>query len=279
MGLINNQELQQKYKDVIAEYRLIDDLFARVFFDGQIKETLFVLSILLDDPNLKLKNVVAQKVITNLQGRSVELDVYAEAEDGRLYDLEVQRSNSGAGPHRLRYYSGIMDANTAVTGEEKIVLPDTHVIFITENDVRGKGLPRYHEERVQIETGELFNDGAHIMYANGTYRGDDPMGKLMHDFLEPDPDQMYYPELAERMRLLKGSEKEVDKMALTMDQLIEEVSVKVKNEGMKEGRKEGRKEGKSEERTDAIRRMLRKWSVADVLDLGYTMEEIEQAQS
>jgi predicted transposase YdaD len=90
---------------------------------------------------------------------------------------------------------------------------------------------------------------------------------------------MYYPELAERMRLLKGSEKEVDKMALTMDQLIEEVSVKVKNEGMKEGRKEGRKEGKSEERTDAIRRMLRKWSVADVLDLGYTMEEIRQAQS
>ena len=37
---------------------------------------------------------------------------------------------------------------------------------------------------------------AHILYVNGKYRGDDEVGKLMHDFSCTDPDDMNYEILA-----------------------------------------------------------------------------------
>ncbi len=36
-------------------------------------------------------------------------------------------------------------------------------------------------------TGDLFNDGEHILYVDGEYRGDDEIGDLMHDFNCSDP--------------------------------------------------------------------------------------------
>ena len=42
----------------------------------------------------------------------------------------------------------------------------------------------------------LFGDGSHILYVNGKYRGDDEVGKLMHDFSCTDPDDMNYEILA-----------------------------------------------------------------------------------
>ena len=46
----------------------------------------------------------------------------------------------------------------------------------------GKGLAVYHIDKYIKETGELFDDGSHILYVNGAYRDDSAIGKLMHDF-------------------------------------------------------------------------------------------------
>lgn len=51
-------------------------------------------------------------------------------------------------------------------------LPETYVIFITENDVLGKGKPIYHINRVIEETGDFFHDSSHIIYVNGACRDD-----------------------------------------------------------------------------------------------------------
>ena len=58
-------------------------------------------------------------------------------------------------------------------GRENI--PDSYVIFITENDVMGKNQAIYHIQRY-VETNEgkeLFCDGSHIIYVNGKYKGND----------------------------------------------------------------------------------------------------------
>lgn len=49
----------------------------------------------------------------------------------------------------------------------------------------GKGEPIYRVERKILETDEFFDDGSHILYVNGAYRGDSDIGKLMHDFPVP----------------------------------------------------------------------------------------------
>ena len=62
------------------------------------------------------------------------------------------------------------------------------------------GLALYHVERMILETGEPFNDDEHIIYVNGAIEEDTAIGKLMHDFRCTDPDDMYYPLLAESTR-------------------------------------------------------------------------------
>ena len=46
------------------------------------------------------------------------------------------------------------------------------------------------------ETGEKFEDGAHIIYVNGSYQDDSPLGLLMKDFACSNPKDMYYKILA-----------------------------------------------------------------------------------
>lgn len=75
-----------------------------------------MLRIVLDKPDLIAKRVQTQKVIKNLQGRSVWLDIYATDSENREYNIEVQREDAGASPKRARFHSTILDANVPEVG-------------------------------------------------------------------------------------------------------------------------------------------------------------------
>ena len=99
----------------------------------------------------------------------------------------------------------MLDAHILKPGDDTEDIPDSYVIFITENDVMGKNQAIYHIQRY-VETDEgkiLFGDGSHILYVNGKYRGNDEIGKLMHDFSCSNPDDMNYEALAKKARYYK----------------------------------------------------------------------------
>ena len=161
--------------------------------------------------------------------------------------MEVQRADKGAGAKRARYYSAILDANALLPGKQKAdekvppkegqekeqdfdALPETYVIFITENDVLKGNIPLYHIERRIEELGLAFGDESHIIYVNGKYRGDDAIGRLMHDFSCTDPDDMNSSVLAERARYLKMDDKGVRQMSVVMEELMDEILVEEKRE-------------------------------------------------
>ena len=48
-----------------------------------------------------------------------------------------------------------------------------------------------------------FQDGSHIVYVNGRYRGNDQIGQLMHDFRCKKAKDMYHKELADSMKHFK----------------------------------------------------------------------------
>ncbi len=79
-----------------------------------------------------------------------------------------------------------------------------------------KGLPLYQIERCFLGTNEKFGDGSHKLYVNGAYRGDTPLGKLMHDFSCTNASDMYYEMLADGTITL-------EKIAEFVDLSIEEV--------------------------------------------------------
>lgn len=83
-----------------------------------------------------------------------------------------------------------MDANAILSGEDTELIPETYVIFITENDVLEGNFPIYHIDRTIKENGKLFDDKAHIIYVNGEIKGDAPLGRLMQDLSCTNPDDM-----------------------------------------------------------------------------------------
>lgn len=85
-------------------------------------------------------------------------------------------------------------------------IADSYVIFITEKDVIGFGAPVYKIDRTIQGYQTLFGDGSHILYVNGQYQGDDPIGKLIHDFRCKKPNEMYYAALAQSVKHYKDSE-------------------------------------------------------------------------
>jgi hypothetical protein len=80
------------------------------------------------------------------------------------------------------------------------------MVFITQTDIFGHGLPIYTINRHFEEIEDLFDDGSHIIYVNGSYKGDDAIGRMMHDFGCKDSKDFYYPELAKGVKHFKEEE-------------------------------------------------------------------------
>lgn len=77
------------------------------------------------------------------------------------------------------------------------------MVFITQTDIFGYGIPIYTINRHFEEIDDLFDDGSHIIYVNGNYNGNDAIGKLMHDFGCKESKDIYYLELAKGVRHFK----------------------------------------------------------------------------
>jgi predicted transposase/invertase (TIGR01784 family) len=238
---------RQKDLEYIEKFRMLDDDFMKSVFDD--KPTVeFLLRIILNRPDLVVISVRTEYVLNNLYGRSVRLDIVAVDEHGKIYNIEIQRTDKGAGEKRARYNMSLIDANATEPGDDFENIPEAYVIFITEKDHLGKGLPIYHIERTITETGEMFDDKAHIIYVNAEIVNDTPLGKLMHDFRCTDYRDMNYPILSERVRYFKEDEEGVSNMCRAMEQMRAEAAAeaakKAKAEGIAEGKAEGRAEGK-----------------------------------
>lgn len=261
---VTEQIDQQHQEDLqrLRGFRLLDDDFLTKCFDGDPQYIQLVLRIVLEMPDLEVVDVRTQVFVENLLNRSVRLDVLATDSAGRKMNVEIQRADKGAGRKRARYNSSMMDANLLQKGADFDTLPETYVVFITEHDVIGKGKPLYRIGRYIFDTGERFDDGSHILYVNGEYRDETPIGKLMHDFSCTDPADMYYGKLADRVRFFKESKEGVAIMCRAMEDM--------RNQTLKEGMKE------------VARRMLMagRYALEEISEIsGLSLDEVKKLQA
>ena len=203
-----------------------DDLMSRVF-DKNIEATELLLRIILER-KIKVISVIGQEEMKSaaVGGRNITLDVHALDENGEKMDIEVQGNSEGAHIRRARYHSSVLDSRMLKEGQEFKEIKDSYVIFIYKRDKFQEGLPLYHIDRYVRETGKLFEDGSHIIYVNGNYKGDDEIGYLMQDFHQTDPDNMHYKELSQGVRHFK----EVEEGRVTMCEAVQEYAKEYANE-------------------------------------------------
>lgn len=219
-------QIHQQDLERLKSLRYIDDDFMTVCLVDNYEGVELILRIVLGREDITIKSVRTQELLKNLQGRSAILDVHAVDSTKKEFDVEIQRSDAGAGAKRARHNSSLLDAHILKPGDDTEDIPDSYVIFITENDVMKGNQPIYSVERY-VTIGEnkvLFGDGSHILYVNGKYRGNDEIGKLMHDFSCTDPDDMNYKALAEKARYYKQDEKGVATMCKIMEDMRNEAA-------------------------------------------------------
>ncbi len=224
------EQTHQQDLERLKSLRYMDDDFMTVCLADNFEGVELILRIVLGREDIKIKSVRTQEPLKNLQGRSAILDVHAVDSTKKEFDIEIQRKDAGAGAKRARHNSSLLDAHILKAGDDTEDIPDSYVIFITENDVMGKNQAIYHIQwYVELNEGkELVGDGSHIIYVNGKYRGNDEVGKLMHDFSCTNPDDMNYEALAKRARYFKQDEKGVAAMCKIMEDMRNEKAKEVR---------------------------------------------------
>lgn len=134
-----------------------------------------VLSIILDEPDLKLKEVKVEEVILNRSGkRAIRLDAWAQDIYDRQFDMEMQNDTSGDDVRRRsRFYQSLIDTPILKSGKKTRYkhLPSTVIIFITQEDIFRRDRVMYtFREQCEEEADLLLKDGATKIFLNMTSR-------------------------------------------------------------------------------------------------------------
>ena len=266
-NVMNEEDLQR-----IKELRLMDDDFFSEALDEKTEVVEYILNTILERDDIKVKSTKVQVEYKSATKRSITLDIQAEDVNGRLMDIEIQRSDRGSGVRRARFHSSMIDRALLSKGDDFEDLVDTYVIFITEKDKFGMGIPLYHIERKISEMDNaLFGDGAHILYVNGEYRNlEHPVGSLMHDFNCKDAKDMVNPLLAEEVRYLKETEGGRSQMSRILEEMRNEVAEKAKAEGKAEGNHE-------KAVNTALKMIAKKYEAEEIAEItGLSLEEVRK---
>ena len=146
---------------------------------------------------------------------------------------------------RARFNSSLLDLNSLRKGSDYEQLPESYVIFITENDVWQRGLARYHVNRIIEELNQPFEDGSHIIYVNGNYKGTDDIGRLMNDFRSENVEDMLLEPLKETVHRYKTTRRRWLLCAQNLKNGALKNGRQGRQAGLQAGRQEGRQEGEN----------------------------------
>lgn len=112
-----------------------------------------LLEMLLNIKIERMEMCTEETIAVDPYAKSVRLDVFVK-DIGRIFDVELQVANTKELPERARYYQGIMDVDTLISGQKYNELSDSHVIFICMEDIFHNGLPVNTFQNICIEDGK-----------------------------------------------------------------------------------------------------------------------------
>ncbi|WP_294429771.1 Rpn family recombination-promoting nuclease/putative transposase [uncultured Treponema sp.] len=223
------------------------------------------------------------------ESKSVRFDVFTK-DDGRIFDIEMQTTDTKNLPKRARYYQSVIDMDNLSKGEKYSKLKDSYIVFICLDDIFNKGLPVYFFENLCRQKRDLsLNDRTYKVFFNA--KDCDKLKTLeerdFFNFLKGNhAESRFAKTIEEKVERAKKNEK-WRKVYMTWQQTIDEEKEIAREEGLAEGREEGleegRKEGLEEGREEGRKEGAQAKSIENAknllrMNLG-TPEQISQAVS
>ena len=249
---------KERFDKIIQEATLFDDWFMQLVMKENVPCMTLFLAVCLNDCQICLSELHIQDPFASEKpsGRNAIFDVWARDDQGNTYNLEVQNAPDGATPLRAFHNLSLMAQYEQKKGEKYAIRQKCYVIFITRTDHLGNNLPRQYLCGYKPD-GQDAGIGAYIVYINGQWTGDDPIGKLVHDMKEPDPDKMYYEAIANRVRELKQSKGE-GTMSPTVLAWRQEAYDDGYNSGVNDGYNSGVNDGEKKNQASVTKNLLNK---------------------
>lgn len=165
-----NDEMKKELLPADYQFNLSDfALFLSVMKNKKAYED--VLSIILDEEDLVLKEVKAEQVVLNESGRrAIRLDAWAVDYANRQFNTEMQNDTAHDDVRkRARFYQGMIDTPLLKSGKETRYkhLPSTVIIFITQEDIFKRGMVKYtFSEQCEEIAGLKLGDGTKKLFLN-----------------------------------------------------------------------------------------------------------------
>lgn len=225
-------ETRERRIALARKMNLMSDAFMSVALKD-IPACQHVLRILTGMSGLTVKAVRTQYTISKTSSHDARLDVLAEDEDGNLFNVEIQRSDTVDHGRRTRFYGAMIDSEFLEKGKSYADMPDVYIIYISETDLWKKGKVKYEVKKYFSGTASQYEDGMHIMYVNAAVDDGSEISCLMKYFKTSFPDDRSQGVLSDRVHFLKCEEGGKNVMCEITEQFIEEG----KREGLKEGKK------------------------------------------
>ncbi|ATP38307.1 Rpn family recombination-promoting nuclease/putative transposase [Ligilactobacillus salivarius] len=265
-------------------------IFAWVVADNE-DICLKLLQIILPELNIanivKIRNEDSRKKNKIFHG--VRFDVFAEDEQGRMYDIEMQIANNHDLGQRMSYYQSNLVSRSVRQGQSFVSKVDTYVIFICDFDFGKQGLPKYTTNLVINETGEVIDNKEHNIVLNIRAKDFSSLGYEVNAFLEYVKSNKISNQLTKNIddkvkELKKSTERKKSYMVYEQELLTREYYAEQKGlqKGLQKGREEGKKEGRKENIIDSIKKLdSQGYDKKQIIDsitavTAFTAEEISQ---
>lgn len=139
-------------------------------------------------PDVKIDHVeypeLQKSIKTDIDAKSVRLDVYLQDDKNTVYDVEMQASDTKELPLRSRYYQSIIDLQLIDKGQTYKGLNKSYVIFICPFDLFNRGRHIYTFENICKEDSSIYlEDGTTKIFLNAKGKLDD-VSKELKAFLD-----------------------------------------------------------------------------------------------
>ncbi len=290
-------EISSNTAVIPEDYQLNLSDFALFLSVMKVKEAYAdVLSIIMDESELRLKEVKVEQVVLNKSGkRAIRLDAWALDWENRQFNMEMQNDTSGDDVRkRSRFYQSMIDTPVLKAGKETRYknLPSTVIIFIMRDDIFGKDLALYtFGERCEEVPDLPLEDGTTKIFVNMTSLNGRPdlvslLQYMKHTTLD-NPDIIVRDErILELDRIVSEVKQSEEWEAVKMN--ILEIGLQQGIErGMKQGLEQGLKQGVEQglhqgitalietcqelgvSRTDTLTKLSEKFSLSESEALEY----------
>lgn len=235
------------HKEILLEKIKTMNLFHNTFISVVFKDEgacLHLIRVLMNNPTLKILQFRTQNSIPQLISHGAQLDVIAEDENGKIYEIEVQRLEEPAPARRMRFYASVIDSELLRKGVDYSQLPEVYLFYLTKEDIWAQGQTIYEVKQILNSSVKNipYDNGLHTIFINAAIDDGSQIAKLMQYFKTAQAGDTSQGALSDYVNLLKSPEGG----RKIMDEFMKEFAKYYHDAGYKEGETRGKALGEAE---------------------------------